>query len=470
MSRLRPAPRLNLPEGFSLAGALEVFDLEASRRADGWTPAKQRDFLAAVAEGTTVQNAAAAVGLSPQSAYALRQRAAGATFAVGWHAAMLLQRQKLVDDLTARALEGQVDTRTRADGSLAERRRHDNRLGLALLARLDRIAEGQGDRHGEAEAARLVAGEWQRYLDLVERDASPAEAGLFLAARATTTPGREDAVDALAPVMTLARADLYTRTRAGIPDEVDTADLDPAARAGWSAEQWARAEAVGLFVLAPEPAAKNALPCQPSQHSQAEEEGEDEDEQEEPVWFDEGADEWRTCFAPPPGIYVWEEGRYGEHGYKRSLTREEVARVEPARLHAEAERYRAAAARRDAWFAARPPAPDGARTPIVWKDDDEFADDVFEGEGEDLNEAPPLVDPIDREDQPAPTPAVCKASPAGRTWEEIEAEEQAAWARVREHGWGGPPPESEGSIIPRHDLNDAGHRLPPAASDGAGIG
>jgi transposase-like protein len=353
----QPAPqafgRLDLPEGFSFAGALEGAPLEPSRRADGWTPDRQRAFLAALAEGATVEAAARDVGLSPQSAYAFRQRAAGAVFALGWHAALLLQRQKLADALTSRALDGQVDTYTRADGSTVQRHRHDNRLGLALLTRLDRLAavDESADCHGEAQAARLVAGEWQRYLDLVAADASPAQAGLFLAARAPAAPANDvDPLAALAPVVALARADLYCRARVGAADEVDTADLDPAHRAQWTAGQWARAEAAGLIALAPNP----QLP-QHSPDPAPPADDEEEDVDDAPVWFDEDAYEWRTRFPAPAGFFPYEEGRYGDDGYVRALTAEEEAIVAPAHEQARAEHARAAEQVRAAWFAARTP-------------------------------------------------------------------------------------------------------------------
>jgi len=347
----RPANPLDLPDGFSFAGALEGADLEPSRRADGWTPDRQRLFLVTLAEGATVEAAAAKVGLSPQSAYAFRQRAGGAAFALGWHAALLLQRQKLADTLTSRAFDGQTDTYTRADGQTVQRHRHDNRLALALLARLDRLAaaDERADRHGEAEAARLVAGEWQRYLDLVAADATPAQAGLFLAARAQAVPPRaandHDPAQALAPVVALARADLYCRARVGTAAEVDVADLDPARRADWTAEQWTRAEAAGLVALAPPPPApESQLP----QHSP----GLEEAAPEETVWFDDELGEYRTNFPPPPGSYVTEEGRYGDPEYHRPLTDEEEDVLGPppewiGPLAGSAEDE----ARRAAWFA-----------------------------------------------------------------------------------------------------------------------
>ena len=52
-------------------------------RHDGWTPDRQRIFLSAIAEGDTVERACRLTGLSVSSAYAFRQRAAGAAFALG---------------------------------------------------------------------------------------------------------------------------------------------------------------------------------------------------------------------------------------------------------------------------------------------------------------------------------------------------------------------------------------------------
>lgn len=43
-------------------------------RHDGWTPARRRQFLEALAAGLDVRRACGAVGLSRESAYALRRR------------------------------------------------------------------------------------------------------------------------------------------------------------------------------------------------------------------------------------------------------------------------------------------------------------------------------------------------------------------------------------------------------------
>lgn len=338
--------------------------LTASRRSDGWTPQRQRAFLEFVAAGNTVATACLALGMSVQSAYAFRARAAGAAFAIGWHAATLIQRQKISDALSARALEGQTVTITKDDGTTVTRHHFDNRLGLQMLARADKLASGETpDRFGEAQAARLAACEWERYLDLIGDAAGPARTGLFLALR------REDGdePEGLAAVTRLARADCYQRTGAGLVAEVQTDDLDLAQRASWTAEQWARAEAAGLLQLAapqlqPEPEAQpeadaeaikgepegDAATLQLHQHSRPSR----YDASDAPVWWCPTANEWRTHFPPPAGFDGEEGDDYGAPDYQRELSDEELDLVEAAVEEDEAALRSADAPDRDAWFAA----------------------------------------------------------------------------------------------------------------------
>ncbi|MFD1786630.1 hypothetical protein ACFSC3_03495 [Sphingomonas floccifaciens] len=313
------SPEIDLDEvaeDFALAAAREGPQFTRSRRADGWTPDRQRAFLDYIAQGLTVSDGATLVGLSATSAYAFRQRAAGAAFAVGWQAALLLQRNRLVDELTSRAFRGNTDTVTNHKGETVERHRHDNRLALALLTRLDKIAAAElPDRTDDARAARLAAQDWDRYLDLIGADASPAQAGLFLSLRST-----EGESAAIAPIVALARADLYRRTGASHVGEVQVHDLDPARRHAWSADDWARAEAGGLVSLAaPAPTPESAGSSQLPQHSDAESRG---------VWWSDFHDDWRTAFPPPPGFDGAEEGQYGGAHYQRALSDDELAVVE----------------------------------------------------------------------------------------------------------------------------------------------
>ncbi|WP_448658113.1 hypothetical protein ACPVPU_11690 [Sphingomonas sp. CJ99] len=115
--------------------------LDDSRNTDGWTADRQRQFLIAIAHGVSVTRACAMVGLTRQSAYALRDSARGAAFALGWRAAMLRSRDALADTLMDRAFNGVRETVTHDDGAMTTRHRYDNALAYRMLVRLDRRAD-----------------------------------------------------------------------------------------------------------------------------------------------------------------------------------------------------------------------------------------------------------------------------------------------------------------------------------------
>ena len=58
------------------------------RRRDGWTPERQRRFIAGLAEGDSVRVAANAVGMTPEGAYQLRRQPGAADFAAAWAEAL----------------------------------------------------------------------------------------------------------------------------------------------------------------------------------------------------------------------------------------------------------------------------------------------------------------------------------------------------------------------------------------------
>ncbi len=312
-------------------------------RHDGWTPPRQRRFLEFIADGHIVDHAARMVGLSATSAYAFRRRPAGAAFALGWRAANLVARDHLADTMLERARNGTTETITRDDGSTVERHRVSDRLGLQLLARLDRQADAASA--ADATAAQLVAGDFDPFLDLVGDDAGAARAGLFLAARS-------DADAALADLAALARAD---RIRRAAPPG-DVADLDPAARHGWTAEQWCRAEAAGIVGLAPEPApeAEPAPPATSSQLPQLDPAAATLPTFLEPVWWSEEAGEYRTHFPPPDDFDGVEDGVWDQDDYERPLSPSELSQIGEGDDDAEA-RLEQAYAERTAWFAAQAP-------------------------------------------------------------------------------------------------------------------
>lgn len=319
----------------------EQYATARRQRADGWLPEKQRRFLEAIAEGNTVEVACYSVGMSPASAYALRNRAAGRVFAMGWDAAARLARQRFADVLTSRALDGFEETWTRPNGETFTRRRYDNRLAMAMLSRLDRQVEARAAT-AEGEAARLIAQDFDAWLDLVEAGEGSARAGAFLCGRIAAEP---QADPDLAAIQGLARADRWLRTGAAAAGEVDVRDLDPADRAGWTAEQWQRAEAAGLLAFA-------APPETPAAEAEAEAAHVSPLYQlsDYRVWYDEAEEGWRTDFPPPPGYAGVEEGAYGEEDYVRELSPEELAVVLAREEADQAEERAGEEAARDAYF------------------------------------------------------------------------------------------------------------------------
>ncbi|MFL6743916.1 MAG: hypothetical protein ACJ8E3_08185 [Sphingomicrobium sp.] len=60
-------------------------------RRDGWTPERQLRFLDALTGTRSISKAAAAAGMSRESAYRLRERREGALFAALWDRALAFQ-------------------------------------------------------------------------------------------------------------------------------------------------------------------------------------------------------------------------------------------------------------------------------------------------------------------------------------------------------------------------------------------
>ncbi len=105
------------------------------RRADGWSPQRQRDFIAALADSGSVQEAAKAADMSPRSCYRLRRSPGSENFAAAWDAAVQQASLKLVDIAFERAINGVID-RVEYDehgAPIEPRRRYNDRLLMFLL-------------------------------------------------------------------------------------------------------------------------------------------------------------------------------------------------------------------------------------------------------------------------------------------------------------------------------------------------
>jgi hypothetical protein len=222
--------------------AAEILDPSGRRlRQDGWLPAKKARFLLILAAGGVVADACRAVGMSVASAYALRNRRSGRAFAMMWDAILIHRaRSRLADNNLSRAMNGCVDQIVKDGIVVAERRRFDNRLSMAMLTRLDRLAESKtGD---ETELSRALSEDFEDYLEVVE---TGGDEDAFVEARRPLPEdeGEEeegpdyepDQLDELAAI-------------SGCHDwrDVDFIDvpvdgLDPDRKSEWSPEDWVRA-------------------------------------------------------------------------------------------------------------------------------------------------------------------------------------------------------------------------------------
>jgi hypothetical protein len=235
--------------GLVSARLTEPGTAEAPRAArhDGWNAARERIFLETLAATGVVADACRACGMSRDAAYNRRNSASGRAFALGWEAALVLSRAVAADDVMSRARHGVIDRIYRNGELVAERHRHDNRLAMAVLTRLDRLVAELGER---APAVRAAAEEFDQFLDRLPQGNKAAEA--FLARRLGERPLEPPHVqnsdyDADDERNMLARAAHYERHGAGLPAEIDIDDLDPAGMEGWSDDQLERAEGSGLL-------------------------------------------------------------------------------------------------------------------------------------------------------------------------------------------------------------------------------
>jgi hypothetical protein len=136
------------------------FEPEPSRRVGGWSAARQRIFIEALAETGSVHLSARSAGLSARSAYGLRVRSA--SFAAAWDAAQQLAVGRLSALAFDRAIHGRVEQLYRDGELIGEKQVPSERLLMWLLARLDpkrfaapweRRSDDTSDPQGEAQQA-----------------------------------------------------------------------------------------------------------------------------------------------------------------------------------------------------------------------------------------------------------------------------------------------------------------------------
>jgi hypothetical protein len=87
-------------------------------RHDGWTPERQRMFIAALTATGTVDSAARSVGMTRMAAYNLCKRPGAESFAQAWDRAIGVGRARVFDYAMDRALNGVTTLRLRLGGTI----------------------------------------------------------------------------------------------------------------------------------------------------------------------------------------------------------------------------------------------------------------------------------------------------------------------------------------------------------------
>ena len=311
-----PAPN----DSLALAG-------DATRH-DGWTGERMASFCEALADSGLVVDACLAAGKSTNTAYALRRR--NSVFAAAWDAALTIARERLADTLLARSIEGSVEQYYKDGELVGEKRVIDNRLGLAILRRLDRMAETgtpvstRGERTLYSGGGRSPdAPRQQRSRTAVDRARPARSLDWDLALAALRSGDGETVAEALAML------------RGELPEAHETHD-----------------------------------PPNPLIQSDRDDDSREPDDPADRCWQedDDGRKYWMTGFPPPAGFTGHQFGQWGDGDYQRECSPEEstlLDRTFQAELGDDRDED---AALRDAWFAslaARLPGGDGVGATIA---------------------------------------------------------------------------------------------------------
>jgi len=140
---------------------------ELRYRHDGWTPERQRAFVEQLADTLCAATAADRVGMSVQSAYALRRRKGAEAFSAAWDAALRQGIRYHVRSLMLdKAVNGTLVRRYYHGKLLAEEHVYSERLLLALIEKGEKLFGGAGDA-----ASAAMAVDWDVSMERLESGA-----------------------------------------------------------------------------------------------------------------------------------------------------------------------------------------------------------------------------------------------------------------------------------------------------------
>jgi len=130
-----------IPGGEAAVPAFTPVPMARSRH-DGWTPERQRAFIAALAESGLVARAAKAVGMGATSAYNLRRRPGAESFARAWDRVLAEARERALAYLMDQVLHGTTRPRFYRGKFVGHSHRFESRLAIAALRALDALPPG----------------------------------------------------------------------------------------------------------------------------------------------------------------------------------------------------------------------------------------------------------------------------------------------------------------------------------------
>lgn len=129
---MHESPLPDPPEDEDALPAFTPVPLARSRH-DGWTPERQRGFIAALAESGIVASAARRVGMGVTTAYALRKRPGAESFAAAWDRVEHEARQRALTYVLDHAINGVTRPRFYRGRFIGTVHGAEDRMAMAAL-------------------------------------------------------------------------------------------------------------------------------------------------------------------------------------------------------------------------------------------------------------------------------------------------------------------------------------------------
>lgn len=120
-------------------------------RHDGWTPERQRGFIAALARTGVVAQAARSVGMSSASAYNLRRRPHAESFALAWDIVEDEARNRALAFVVDQAMYGSTRPRFYRGKFVGTIHSFETRLALAAVRAAFSMPPRRGVPRGKAD-------------------------------------------------------------------------------------------------------------------------------------------------------------------------------------------------------------------------------------------------------------------------------------------------------------------------------